>query len=232
MATGAVTGLASEASIARRLGLMAAVGAGTQQGTETAIAALIAAGAPGLVSFGIAGGLSPTLAPGALLLPPAVRSIAGEGHFVDVDWHARLIGAAREAALPVIAIGGILGADRIAATAEAKARLHAETNAIAIDLESHLVAAAARRARLPFVILRAIADPANRNLPEAALIPLAASGEPNLLRVVASLLRAPSQLPDLLQLRRDARTAVAALEQGARALGLSLTRLEPGGATA
>jgi hypothetical protein len=183
------------------------------------------------VSFGIAGGLAPSLTPGTLLLPPAVRTIAGDGHFVDVEWHARLIEAARAAALSVVAVGGMLGADRIAATVEAKARLRAETNAIAVDLESHLVAAAARRARLPFVILRAVADPANSDLPSAALVPLTGSGEPNLLRVVASLAWKPQQLWSLLQLRRDARAALGALERGGRALGTSLSRLEQGSAT-
>ena len=73
MATGAVTGLASEAAIARRIGLLAAVGAGTPKGTEAATAALIRQGVPGLISFGIAGGLAPDLEPGTLLLPPIVR---------------------------------------------------------------------------------------------------------------------------------------------------------------
>jgi hopanoid-associated phosphorylase len=225
MVTGAVTGLASEAAIARRIGLIAAAGAGTRAGTEAAIAELVAAGVPGLVSFGIAGGLAPALSPGTLLLPPAVRSVSGEGYFVDVEWHARLRAAARAGALSVV-VGGMLGADRIAATAEAKARVHSETGAIAVDLESHLVAAAARRARLPFVILRAIADPANRTLPKAALIPLAQGGEPRLLRVLGSLVREPWQISGLLELRRDARAALVALEQGARALGSALSRLE------
>jgi len=226
MATGAVTGLASEAAIARRLGMVAAVGAGTPQGTEAAIAALIREGVSGLVSFGIAGGLSPRLETGTLLLPPVVRSIAGDGHFVDMEWHARLRETAGAASLLVVAVGGVLGAEQIAATAEVKERLHAETGAIAVDMESHRVAAAAERARLPFVILRAIADPATRTLPRAALVPLTAAGHPNLLRIVASLARAPSQVSGLLQLRRDAEAALAALERGGRALGPSLSRLE------
>src|SRR5205814_9170433 len=41
MTTGAVTGLAAEAAIARQAGLLAAAGAGTAEGTERAIRALI-----------------------------------------------------------------------------------------------------------------------------------------------------------------------------------------------
>jgi adenosylhomocysteine nucleosidase len=217
MATGAVTGLAREAEIARSLGLEAAAGAGTTAGTESAIADLIERGVPGLVSFGIAGGLAPGLAPGTLLLPPAVRSLSGDGYWVDVEWHARLCEAARAAALPIIAVGGILGAEAIVATSQAKARLHGETGAIAVDLESHRVAVAAQRARLPFLIFRVIADPADRALPPAALVPLKANGElsPGIL---VSIVRHPAQVSALLRLASDTRAAFQALRRTGRAL--------------
>src|SRR5581483_5151670 len=152
----------------------------------------------------------------------------GEGFWVDLDWHARLVAAARGAGLALLAVGGILAGDAIAATADAKARLHRDSGAIAIDLESHRVAVAAQRARVPFVILRAVADPAERDLPAAALAPLSRSGRPQALRIAASLARKPGQLAALRQLRRDAQAALAALEQGGRVLGDAL-RLPDGG---
>jgi hopanoid-associated phosphorylase len=224
MATGAVTGLAAEARIARQLGLLAAAGGGTPGGTDAAIASLIQRGVPGLVSFGIAGGLAPNLGSGTLVLPAALRTLDGAGHWVDVEWHGRLARAARAAGIAAV-VGGMLGAEKIAATRAEKAMLHAATSAVAVDLESHRVAMAAARARLPFVIVRVIADAADRDLPPAALAPLTRRGRPNLVRVGASLALRPGQLPDLLALGREVRSALEALLRCGRALGPALLRV-------
>lgn len=220
MATGAVTGLAAEARIARQAGLVAAAGAGTPDGTEHAIRSLIEQGVPGLVSFGIAGGLAPNLASGTLIAPAAVRGLDGEAHWVDVQWHARLTRAAHAAGVPLV-VGGILGGEKIAASVSEKARLHHATHAIAVDLESHRVARAAERARIPFLVFRVIADGADRDLPPAALVPLTKSGHPSL-RVLGSIAGRPGQISALLMLAREARAALDALRHGAVSLGAAL----------
>jgi adenosylhomocysteine nucleosidase len=220
MATGAVTGLAAEARIARQAGLVAAAGAGTPEGTEQAIRKLIEQGVPGLVSFGIAGGLAPNLVSGTLIAPAAVRTADGTAYWVDVQWHARLTRAAHSAAIKLM-VGGILGAETIAATADEKARLREATHAIAIDLESHRVAAAAARLRIPFLVFRAIADPADRDLPPAALVPLTRSGRPSV-RVLASIATRPGQIPALRTLARETQTALDALRRAVPALGVVL----------
>ena len=223
MATGAVTGLAREAAIARRLGMVAAAGAGTAAGTEAAIAAVIRQGVPGLVSFGLAGGLGPRLQPGTLLLPSIVRGADGDVLWVDVDWHGRLAQAARAAGLSAVVIGAILGLDAIAATAADKLALHRETGALAVDMESHRTAVAAARARLPFVVLRVVADPADRLLPPAARVPLTRTGRVSP-AVVASILGRPTQIPGLVRLAGDARRAFGILRDAGRALAAPLNR--------
>jgi adenosylhomocysteine nucleosidase len=220
MATGAVTGLAAEAAIARQAGLLAAAGAGTGEGTERAIRVLIEQGVPGLLSFGIAGGLAPNLACGTLIAPAAVRGTDGEAHWVDVEWHARLTRAAHAAGVPLV-VGGIFGADKIAASAREKAQLREVSHAIAVDLESHRIARGAERARLPFLVFRVIADTADRDLPPAALLPLTRSGHPSV-RVLGSIVARPGQISALLTLARETRTALDALRRGALALGPAL----------
>lgn len=220
MATGAVTGLAAEARIARQAGLVAAAGAGTPDGTEHAIRSLIEQGVPGLVSFGIAGGLAPNLASGTLIAPAAVRGLDGEAHWVDVQWHARLTRAAHAAGVPLV-VGGILGGEKIAASVSEKARLHHATHAIAVDLESHHVARAAARARIPFLVFRVIADSAQRELPPAALVPLTRTGHPSV-RVLASIAARPGQISALVTLARETRAALEALERAAVSLGAAL----------
>jgi len=220
MTVGAVTGLAAEAEVAAELGLAVAVGAGTPAGTDAAIAELLRKPVVGLLSFGIAGGLAPGLTPGTLILPAAVRCSDGSAHWVDVAWHARLTRVAHAAGLSLV-VGGMLGTDRIAATVAEKAALNASTHAVAVDIESHRVAAAAARAQIPFVILRAIADPAERNLPPAALVPLTDEGQPSV-RVLMSILSRPYQVPALIRLAQETRIALRALRRGGAALGEAL----------
>ena len=102
-----------------------------------------------------------------------------------------------------------------------KRRAWRETGAIAVDLESVVVARAAAALGIPFVVLRAIADPAARELPPAALVPLTGTGTPALRQVLASVLARPRQLPSLLTVAREARQALQALVGPAHALNRS-----------
>jgi adenosylhomocysteine nucleosidase len=210
MAIAAITGLAAEARIARRHGLDAVATGGIEAQVLEAAERLIAEGADALLSFGIAGALAPDLVPGSLLLPRAVIAEDGSRLAVDEARRARAEAALVAAGLGAVS-GDVLGASAPAASSARKEALHAATGAIAIDLESHLVARAASRAGKPFLVLRAIADPASRALPEAALIGLDASGRPALNRVLLSVLRNPRQIPALLRLAGDTRRALLAL---------------------
>lgn len=150
-----------------------------------------------MVSFGLAGGLDPALRPGALLVP---GKVIGEGGPWDAD--------------PALAerFGGltghvILAGRAIVATAAEKRRLFADTQADAVDLESGAVALVAAAHRVPFAVVRAICDPAQRDLPPAALVALDSNGAIGLLSVIGSVLRRPGQLPGLLTLAEDAAKA-------------------------
>src|SRR5208283_5936971 len=92
------------------------------------------------------------------------------------------------------------------------------TRALTADLESEIVARIASARGIPFIVLRAIADTAWRDLPPAALVPLAADGTADLRRVFAALLLQPFQLAGLVGLARETRNALSALVRPARAL--------------
>ena len=118
---------------------------------------LIDRGVGGLVSFGLAGGLDPALAPGTLLLPEVVLLPDGRALPVDGAWRRRAA-----ALLPQAGSAALVGSDRAVASVAGKAALRASSGAGAVDMESHAVAAAAVAAGLPFLVIRAIADPAGR----------------------------------------------------------------------
>lgn len=210
MRAAAVTGLEAEAQIARRAGIAAEPSGGIASQTTAIAETFLRDGADALVSFGIAGALGPSLPCGMVLLPRTVIDDSGMRHVVDATWHASASRALRDAGV-VFDEGDILGRTEAAASPERKAALFRATGAVAVDLESHLVAAAAERAGKPFLVLRAIADPARRALPPAAVHGLDARGKPALGPVLLSVLCRPRQIPALLRLAGDTRCALAAL---------------------
>ena len=201
-----IVGLAAEARIARALGWPIAIGGGSYEGAVAATERAVRDGASALVSFGLAGGLDPTLRPGMLLVPTEIltddRRIAA-----DVSLRIRL---GSGVATPM------LGARGIAASAAAKRALFATTGAAGLDLESGAVAQVAQAHGLPFAVLRAICDPAGRDLPQAALIALDHHGAIGIGRVIASIITRPWQLPALLRLARDAHAARLSLHSAVK----------------
>jgi adenosylhomocysteine nucleosidase len=196
-----VVGLAAEARIARRLGWPVAIGGGTAQGAESAASELLDGGVEALISFGLAGGLDPALRPGTLIVPQAV--ITGDGRYATDCRLGDLLGGTT----PHV----VLEADAIVADIEQKQRLYQQTGASAVDMESGPVARVASRRTVPFAVLRAICDPAERALPPAALAALDAHGSIGALRVLASIAAHPWQLPALFVLAADAAAATRAL---------------------
>ena len=207
------SGLAAEAKIARAAGFSVVVGAGDRERTRSLVERA-ALGANCLVSFGIAGALAPQLLSGDVVVSSEVlaadrRWRAEESFCRRVAELARRLGAVE---------GPVLGSGAILPGEAEKRRAWRETGALAVDLESDVVARAAARAGIPFVVVRAIADTVSRELPPAALIPLSQRGRPRLERVFASVLRSPQQITALIGLARETRRALTALVEPARAL--------------
>ena len=207
------SGLAAEARIARAAGFQVVVGAGDPQRTMALVGAAIGQ-AQCLISFGIAGGLAPHLRSGDVILSAEVigpdRSWRANARFQEeISDLARRIGAAE---------GPVLGARELLASEDDKARAWRDTGALAVDMESAIVARAAEAAGIPFAVLRTIADPATRALPPAALIPLLQDGTPALARVLGEVLRRPRQIGALFGLARETRQALLALAGPAQSL--------------
>ena len=167
-----------------------------------------------LMSFGLCGGLDPKLAPGTIVVAHEIALPEGGRVACDGRWAnaiAMRISGARVAPL--------LGADRVAATTSEKRALFATHAAPVVDMESRGVAAAALKAGIPFVAVRAVADPAERSLPPLAAAAVGADGRVRASQVLAGLLRRPRDVAALLALAGDARRAYESLVRaGAKAL--------------
>jgi adenosylhomocysteine nucleosidase len=230
---GVLTGLAMEARCLRGTGLLVACSGARPERGRAEVRRLLDEGVVGLVSFGLAGGLDPALRPGALVLADAVVLPDGRRLRVDAAWRARLAEALGAGHLPPRPLGSapegrlsptrgegisVAGSGRLLVTAEEKRALREESGAVAVDMESHIVAEAAATAGLPFVVVRAISDPAGRALPPAALALVHPEGGIRL-RALGKLLARPRELGGLVRLGLETRAALKALRRAAPLLG-------------
>jgi adenosylhomocysteine nucleosidase len=178
--------------------------------------ALIDAGAVALLSWGMAGGLDPALAAGALFLPSYVAARSG-GFATAEAWRERL-GAALQAHRPIVR-GTLYTSPTAVDSVAAKAALFRDTGASAVDMEGLHVAAVAGLHALPFIAIKVIIDGAGDALPPA-LAAAAGAAESKLGPLAWALARSPRDLASLwrlgLRYRSASRTLAAAARIGFR----------------
>jgi adenosylhomocysteine nucleosidase len=207
-----VTGLAFESRIASGPGILV-VCSGNRHRFADDLARAVAAGCRGVVSFGIAGGLSSGLRSGALIVASEVIT-EGARMATTVRWSQAILRSH-----PGAIHAPVAGSDTLLTLPSAKFALGANTDAVAVDMESHVAARVAAAHDRPFVVIRAVADPVHRALPEAAMGAVSHDGHTDVRAVMRSLAREPRQLVGLMRLGLDARRAQSALRDSRRMLG-------------
>lgn len=209
---GIVTGLVAEARCLRqgqnRFICTGGSSARAREGAERLVTQDVCA----LCSFGLAGGLHPGLPSGTLLLPKTVMLPCGGKIETDSVWRERLIYLSRAAGFDPLSTT-VVGSDDLVATPEAKAALFRESGAAAVDMESHAVGDVALEAKLPFVVVRVIADTHDETIPEAARQGLGEEGQIRPLAVLIELMRRPSETGSLIRLGRESGKALGALRR-------------------
>ncbi len=190
-----------------------ACAAGTVEGARHAARALIDQGATRLISFGVCGGLSEGIDTGDLIVPRTVM-MESETLSLDSEWLESL-----SRHLPETKSGALISVSEAVTTPEAKAQLHSQSGAVAVDVESFAIAKAAREAGLPCLVIRAVLDPAYQALPQAALNGINAKGETQFWPVIKGLMRRPQDLPDLIRLGQQNKRACGVLVRAVEACG-------------
>jgi hopanoid-associated phosphorylase len=217
-----VVGLAFEARIAAGPGVQV-ICSGDGRNLATMLTAAIAEartlvhGCPGIISFGVAGGLAPQLRSGACVVGSAILS--GSNRMpTSREWSEKLLQT-----IPDAVSGMLLGVSAPIANPRDKRALFVKTGAIAVDMESHIVAAVGAAHGLPVAAIRVITDPAKRALPASAVAAMRPNGTTNIGAMIRSVLMCPRELPALFQTALDARAARATLVRGRHLLGPALT---------
>ena len=177
--------------------VLACSGAGANN-ARTASELLITQGATRLISWGCAAALSETLKPGDLVL--ANTLIDAEGIQIDAHpvWHSYTKNTL-STALEVHA-GNLAESHSIVATGKDKKHLHTQTGAVALDMESIAIAKVARQHNLPFLAIRAIADPVDMDLPKAIKHSLNNEGDIVLGKLLLFVVLHPAELSRLIKL--------------------------------
>ncbi|WP_244629080.1 phosphorylase [Methylocella tundrae] len=210
----AVTGLKAEARLAAGPQVHVISGGGDGARLKRELEEAAASKACAIISFGVAGGLAPGLAPGAVLVARAIISADGERVYADPAWSRAL---SETLSAPLVDFAGV---DAPVAGSAGKRDLHLQTGAHAVDMESHIAAKIAADRGIPFAALRVVADPAERQLPHAALVAMRPDGAIAFKALIVSLLRDPGQIPQLVRTARDARAAFTALLRGRQMLAV------------
>ena len=160
-------------------------GVGPDRAAAAARLALEAFPPAACLVLGFAGALRPAAAPGTLILADRTGVPGGAERPAD----PRLLRAAASAAAGIPALRGLLvTTESLAGTPEAKAALAAATGALAVDMESAVVASVAAEAGVPFLAARVIFDGADEPMHPVMMEVVRPDGTPRIFR--AALLAA------------------------------------------
>lgn len=124
---------------------------------------LIDQGAKALISWGIAGGLEPTLRTGCIVIPDKIIDLKSNVYTTD-EYLKKQIKQKLQLHLPSYH-GPLLQTDQVITSVQEKKNLFKKYQAHAIDMESAAIAGAAKEANLSFTAIRVIIDSAHMSLP-------------------------------------------------------------------
>jgi adenosylhomocysteine nucleosidase len=174
-----------------------------------------------IVSIGYGGGTLSTLQPGDLVLGTQLYRLDGSPFYWDTSQlgdpllpDRNLLAGARNA-VEVAGIdfemGPIINVPTIARTAGMKQWIGEELGGVCVEMESFMVAEVAVDAGLPFVVIRAIVDTVEMDLPELVGNIGQAPNSRRVLPAIKHLSRHPADISDLARLGRSAARARRAL---------------------
>ncbi|MBN9005190.1 MAG: phosphorylase [Rhizobiales bacterium] len=219
-----VTGLVQEARIAAGPGMTVICSSSDPQQLRSLLAGFDPSTVRGVISFGVAGGLDPALESGDVVV--ATEVVAGASRWQSgLALSEELIDGSGLGGRKVVR-AGLAGVEQVVVGQAGKASLHAETGASAVDMESHIAAAYAEEAGLPFAALRVISDPATRALPAIARSAIKPNGNIDLKKVLSGLARNPLTLRALVSTGIDFNRALRSL-RGCRGFLLGGESLVP-----
>ena len=204
-----VTGLVQEARIAAGPGMAVICSSSSPRQLRALLTVVDPKSIRGVISFGVAGGLDPSLRSGDVVV--ATEVLAGDARWAaGLSLSDDLIGKLTSERRRVVR-GLLAGAEEVLLGRSSKAALHSQTGAAAVDMESHIAASYAAEVGLPFAALRVISDPADRALPALARAAIKPNGQIDLATILRGVVRHPATLRALVSTGLDFNRALRSL---------------------
>ncbi len=165
-----------------------------------------------LINIGLAGGLSPAVKAGEIIL---ASSIISDGEPVYERASKALefaCGALGEKGLKSRQ-GVIVSTESAILDAEAKGVLYEKTGALAVDMESAGMAAVAAKNALPLFVMRVVCDEAHKGISRDLYECLGVNGGVRPARIIAGSVRRPSMVSEMMALRRSYALALSVMSR-------------------
>jgi hopanoid-associated phosphorylase len=172
-------------------------GAGGENARKAA-ETLVSNGATCLISWGCAAALSPELKSGDLTLASTLLDAQQQSLEIQSAWHQHVFEELSKSRS--VHTGTLLESKTIVSLSSDKKQLHEKTQAIVLDMESVAIAKVALQNNLPFLAIRAIADPVMMDLPKAVSVAMSNNGKVLISPLLKYLLFHPSELAGLVKL--------------------------------
>jgi adenosylhomocysteine nucleosidase len=193
--------------------LLAANGAGprlAEKAVEVAIRAVTAADLSSskleaVVSTGWCGALDPALQEKQILIATEVLNTADQERYECAGVELS------ESTGKSVVSGVVVSQDQVAVSAEAKARLHSQTGALAVEMEAAGVAARAKRAGIPFCCIKVVADRAEESFRFDLNTMRTNEGRIARGKIIKHTLVHLNLIPELFRLKRRSEEAAQAL---------------------
>ena len=205
------TGFNREVATLRQSGIVVVAGGGDPVGLRARIEQA-AAGAAGIVSYGMSGALADGLKIGDWVVGDRLSGAIDLE--CDPDWAAALL-----ARLPGARLGGYFADGRMIDTVAEKLAIGQRHNALAVDMESHVAGAVAAGRGLPFAIVRCVSDGARHLLPHAITVSMRPDGGVDGKAMLRSIAARPGQLAGIARTTAGFAKAMGELKRGAVRIG-------------
>jgi len=180
------------------------------EAAQAAAARLVEYGAAALLSWGCAGALSKKIRPGELLLPHTILTEDGQALHTHKIWQKNLVDH-----LPGTLKwheGILVESSNMVSGPEKKQELARHFDAIAVDMESAGIGRVAKQEGIPFMVIRAVADTADEELPPCIAETMDNKGHLQMRRLLPALVHQPRLWPQLIRLSRHFHAATKTLK--------------------
>jgi adenosylhomocysteine nucleosidase len=177
---------------------------------------LLAKGSTKLISWGCAAALDHSLNAGDLCLPKIIIAENQQRYPTHSDWQQHTTKLLSE--LQAIHSDPLSESHSLVSTRSEKKVLRDAFGSVALDMESAAIAEIAQKANIPYLVIRAIADPSDMDMPDAIPYALNNEGTVDIKKLIIYLLTHPDEIPSLIKLGIAFQSARRTLKYAAHAL--------------